>query len=75
VKILKKLLDNYELKKTIVTYVKDAGSNLNIMTTTLKLVVSCDVLGLKKSFQVTYFVMHFLKHVNMQQKMIFFAKA
>jgi len=29
---------------------KDEGSNLNIITTTLKSIVSCDVLGLKESF-------------------------
>jgi hypothetical protein len=30
-----KLLDQYKLKKQIVAYVKDEGSNLIIMTTTL----------------------------------------
>jgi hypothetical protein len=34
----------------IVVYVKDEGFNLNTMTKTLKLVVSYDVLGLKKCF-------------------------
>jgi hypothetical protein len=35
-KIWAKLLDIYGLKRIIVSYVKDEGSNLNIITTTLK---------------------------------------
>jgi hypothetical protein len=45
-----KLLNTYELRKKIVAYVKDERFNLNIMIVTLKLVVICDVLGLKESF-------------------------
>jgi hypothetical protein len=35
-------------KEQIITCVKDEKYNLNIMTTTLKLVVSCEILGLKE---------------------------
>jgi hypothetical protein len=52
---LTKLLDNYALRKKIIAYVKDEGSNLNTMTTTLKSIVNYDVLGLEESFQSTYF--------------------
>jgi hypothetical protein len=65
-KNLTKLLDIYELKK-IVAYVKDEGYNLNIMSTALKLIINCDVLGLGKKFQKLVLVMHFIKHVHMQQ--------
>ncbi len=50
-----KLLNIYKLKRIIVTYVKDKGSNLNIMTTTLKSIVSYDVLSLEKQIQGTCF--------------------
>jgi hypothetical protein len=33
----------------------DEGSNMNTMTTTLKSIVSCDMLGLEEKFQGTYF--------------------
>jgi hypothetical protein len=48
-------LDIYELRRKIVAYVKDEGYNLNIMTTTLKSIINCDVLGLEESFQRTCF--------------------
>jgi hypothetical protein len=54
-KNLTKLLDIYELRRKIVAYVKDEGCNLNIMTTTLKSIINCDVLSLEKSFQITCF--------------------
>jgi hypothetical protein len=47
---LTNLLDTYELRKKIVTYVQDEGSNFNVVTITLKLVVSCNVFGLEESF-------------------------
>ncbi len=50
-----KLLDSYALRRKIITYVKDEGSNLNTMSTTLKSIVSCDILGLEESFQGTCF--------------------
>jgi hypothetical protein len=53
-KNLTKLLHIYELKRKIVAYVKDEGYNLNIMTTTLKSIINCDVLGLEESFQRSF---------------------
>jgi hypothetical protein len=35
--------------------VKDEGANLNAMTTILKFVVDCEVLGMEDSFQGTCF--------------------
>jgi hypothetical protein len=49
-KSLKKLLDKYGLRKKIIVYVKDEGSNLNAMTNALKFVVNCESFGLKESF-------------------------
>ncbi len=45
------LLDNYALRRKIIVYVKNEGSNMNTTTTTLKSIVSCDMLGLEESFQ------------------------
>ncbi len=50
-----KLLDAYSLTNKIITYVKDEGSNLNTLTNVLKYVIKCETLGLKESFQGTYF--------------------
>ncbi len=50
IKILTNLLDTYELRKKIITYVKDEGFNFNTMTIALKLVVSCDMFGLEEIF-------------------------
>ncbi len=44
-------LDSYASRKKKIVYVKDAGSNLNIMTTTLKSIVSFDMLSLEENFQ------------------------
>ncbi len=44
------LLDKYGLRKKIIAYVKDEGSNLNAMTVALKVVVNCEFLGLEESF-------------------------
>ncbi len=44
-------MDSYALRRKIITYVKDEGLNLNTMTTTLKSIVNCDMLGLEESFQ------------------------
>jgi hypothetical protein len=54
-KSLTKLLDKYGLREKIIAYVKDEGSNLNAMTTTLKVVVNCKSFGLKNNFQGTCF--------------------
>ncbi len=61
VKKLIELLDMYALKRKIIAYVKDAGFNLNIMTTTVKSIISYDMLGLEESFQSTCFGHAFLK--------------
>ncbi len=50
VKKLTELLDNYALRKKIIAYVKDEGSNLNTMISTLKSIISCDMLGLEENF-------------------------
>jgi len=49
------------LREKIIASVKDEGSNLNIMTITLKSVVSYDVLGLTKHFQGNCFGHAFFK--------------
>jgi hypothetical protein len=48
-------LDNYAFKREIIAYFKDEGCNLNTMTTTLKSIVSYDMLGMEESFQGTCF--------------------
>jgi hypothetical protein len=55
VKNLKELLDFYGLSKKIIAYVKNGGTNLNFMTTSLKFVVNCEVLRLEESFNGSYF--------------------
>jgi hypothetical protein len=54
-KYVTKLLDQYDLRKIIITYVKDEGANLNVMITTLKFMVNHKVLGMEESFQGTCF--------------------
>jgi len=54
-KSLTDVLDKYALKKKIITYVKDEGSNFNAMTSALKFIVNCESLGLEESFQGTCF--------------------
>jgi hypothetical protein len=44
-------LDEYGLKKNIITYVKYEGSSLNTMTSVFKFVVKCEALSLEESFQ------------------------
>ncbi len=39
-----------QLEKKVITYVKNEGFNLNIMTITLKSIVNYDILGLVESF-------------------------
>ncbi len=51
---MSEVLDSYGLKK-IIAHVKNEGANLNFMTTTLKFVVNCEILGLDESFNGTYF--------------------
>ncbi len=49
-KNLIELFNAYGLRNKIIAYVKDEGSNLNILTNALKFVVKCETLGLKESF-------------------------
>jgi hypothetical protein len=55
------LFGKYDLRKKVIAYVKDEGSNLNIMIVDLKFVVSCDILGLVQSFQGNCFGHAFFK--------------
>jgi hypothetical protein len=41
-KSLQNLLEQYDLTKKIIAYVKDEGANSNTMTIALKLVVNCE---------------------------------
>ncbi len=50
VKKFTKLLDNYALRRKIIIYVKDEGSNLNTMTIALKSIINCDLFGLEEKF-------------------------
>jgi len=34
----------------IITYVKDEGSNFNVMTGALKFVINCEFIGLEENF-------------------------
>jgi hypothetical protein len=52
---LTNLLDKFGLRKKIIAYVKDEGSNLNAMTFVLKFVVNCETLGLQENFNGTRF--------------------
>jgi len=54
-KKLTKLLDKYGLRKRLVAYVKDEGSNLKTMIVALKSTISCEYFGLEESFQDTCF--------------------
>jgi hypothetical protein len=65
---LTKLLDNYALKRKIIVSIKDERSNLNNMITTLKSIVSYDMLGLENSFQGTSFKHAFPRLANMLQQ-------
>jgi len=44
-KSLIELLDKYSLRKKFIAYVKDEGSNLNVMIGALKSVINCESLG------------------------------
>jgi hypothetical protein len=43
------------LRRKIIVYVKDEGSNLNAMTITLKSIMKYEAFGLDESFQGTCF--------------------
>jgi hypothetical protein len=57
------------IEKNSIAYVKNEGLNLTTMTTTLKSIVKCEVLGLDESFQGTCFGHVFSRHVSMLQLM------
>jgi hypothetical protein len=69
----KKYLTNhfyhYNLWKDIIAYVKDGGSNLNVMIITLNFIVSCEAMGLEESFQGTFLGMHIPKIISMPRLM------
>jgi hypothetical protein len=52
-------------EKKVIVYVKDEISNLNTMIITSKSIISCDILGLTKSFQGSFLAMHSLRPINM----------
>ncbi len=62
-------------QKGIITYVKDEGFYLNIVITSLKSILSCDVLGLKKKFQGTCFNHAFSKVCQYATTYEFFYKS
>jgi hypothetical protein len=45
------LLDKYSLRKKIIAYVKNDGSNFNAMIIALKVVINCKSFGLEENFQ------------------------
>ncbi len=49
-RILEDLLEQYGLTRNILAYVKNKGANLNTMIVVLKLVISCETLGVMESF-------------------------
>jgi hypothetical protein len=55
------LLNKYDLRKQIIAYVKDEGTNSNTMTIALKSIVSYDILSLIESFQGSFFGHTFFK--------------
>jgi hypothetical protein len=61
---LTKLLNKYGLRKKIIAYVKDEGSNLNAMITTLKAIVNYEYFGLEKNFQGTLLWACFFKSMS-----------
>jgi hypothetical protein len=60
-KNLTKLLNKYDLREKFIVYVKDERFNLNIMITTLKSIISYDILSLIENFQGSCFGHAFFK--------------
>jgi hypothetical protein len=73
-KTLIELLDNYALKRKIIAYIKDEGSNLNIMIINQNSIINCGMLCWRKVFKALVLGMHFPKFTNMLQKKENFAK-
>jgi hypothetical protein len=59
---LSNLLDFLGLRKKIITFVKNEGVNLNVMTSAPRFIMNCDILRLEESFKGMGF---FPRHVNM----------
>ncbi len=55
-----KLLNKYALKRKIITYVKDEGSNFNAMTNVLKSIIGYECLGLEENFKGIVYCSSFL---------------
>jgi len=53
----------------LIAYVKDEGSNLNVMTITLNFTVNYESFDLEENFQNTYLAMGFKKPTNMWSQM------
>jgi hypothetical protein len=62
-------LNEYDVRNKTVTYVKDEGWHLNIMTNIFKSIVKCEALGLKESYYEHVLGMFFPKLVNMPSMM------
>jgi hypothetical protein len=74
-KSLIKLLDQYCLKKKIISYVKYEKTNLNAMTNAFKFVVKfCETLSLEEIFQGIALAMFSLRLVRVPQQKIKCAK-
>jgi predicted glycosyltransferase involved in capsule biosynthesis len=61
VKNIINLFHYYNLRNKIIAYVKNDQFNLSAMTITLKVIVSCEAMGLEENFQGTYFDLTFFK--------------
>jgi hypothetical protein len=60
------------LRKKIIAYVKDEGSNLNTIIFAKKKIISCDTLYLEESYQSTFFGHTFSKawkYVTIDEKL------
>jgi hypothetical protein len=60
---LTELLDQYGLRKSIIAYAKNKGSNLNAMTNVFNFVVWCEILGLENKavfFELFFEFLNFL---------------
>jgi hypothetical protein len=55
-------LDEYGLRTKIIIYIKDEGSNLNIMTNVLKS-IKCETLGLEEKIHWSMFWACFLQNL------------
>jgi hypothetical protein len=65
-RILIKLLDQYGLRKKIITHVKNESLNINPITNAFKFFVCYDIFGFEENFQGSYFGHAFSKFVNLR---------